>query len=99
MLDNLSRGRFQLGVGRGISTFEVGHFGIPHTKIRSLYDEALEVVLKGLGCEVLDHDGRHYHYANFPMELRPVQKPHPPLWYGTGSPGSAPSPIRSSGSD
>jgi len=89
MLDNLSRGRFQLGVGRGISTFEVGHFGIPHTKIRGLYDEALEVVLNGLTSEVLNHDGQNYHYANFPMELRPVQKPHPPLWYGTGSPGSA----------
>ncbi len=89
MLDNLSRGRFQLGVGRGISTFEVGHFGIPHTKIRGLYDEALEVVLNGLTSEVLNHDGRNYHYANFPMELCPVQKPHPPLWYGTGSPGSA----------
>ncbi len=89
MLDNLSRGRFQLGVGRGISTFEVGHFGIPHTRIRGLYDEALEVLLKGLASEVLNHDGRNYHYANFPMALRPVQKPHPPLWYGTGSPGSA----------
>ena len=89
MLDNLSRGRFQLGVGRGISTFEVGHFGIPHTKIRGLYDEALEVVLNGLTSEVLNHDGRNYHYSNFPMELRPVQKPHPPLWYGTGTLGSA----------
>ena len=54
-----------------------GSFRYSHTKIRGLYDEALEVLLNGLTSDVLNHDGRHYHYANFPMELRPVQKPHP----------------------
>ncbi len=89
MLDNLSRGRFQLGVGRGISILELGHFGIAHPEVREIYDEALEVVLTALQDEVVNHKGARFRYTDFPMELQPLQKPHPPLWYGAGSPASA----------
>ena len=89
MLDNLSKGRFQLGIGRGISHFELGHFGIAHPEVREIYDEALEVILAGLQGDVLNHKGPRFRYTNFPMELRPLQKPYPPLWYGAGSVGSA----------
>jgi alkanesulfonate monooxygenase SsuD/methylene tetrahydromethanopterin reductase-like flavin-dependent oxidoreductase (luciferase family) len=89
MLDNLSRGRFQLGIGRGISILELGHYGLAHPEIREIYDESLDVLLKALSSEVLNHKGDRFRYTNFPMELRPVQTPHPPLWYGAGSPGSA----------
>ncbi len=89
MLDHLGRGRFQLGVGRGISFLELGHFGIAHPDVREIYEEALAVILAALGGETLDHAGKRFRYTGFPMELRPLQKPHPPLWYGPGSPGSA----------
>mgnify|MGYP002630974423 CR=1 FL=1 len=89
MLDNLSRGRFQLGIGRGISILELGHYGIAHPEIREIYDESLDVLLNALSSEVLNHAGDRFSYTNFPMELRPVQRPHPPLWYGAGSLGSA----------
>ena len=89
MLDNLSRGRFQLGIGRGISILELGHYGLAHPEIREAYDESFDVLLNALSSEVLNHKGDRYRYTNFPMELRPVQRPHPPLWYGTGSLDSA----------
>lgn len=88
MLDALSNGRFQLGIGRGVSPIEQGFYGIDMVEQRDRYDEALEIVLKGLSSDVLDHRGRFHSFDRVPMALRPVQRPHPPLWYGAGSPDS-----------
>jgi alkanesulfonate monooxygenase SsuD/methylene tetrahydromethanopterin reductase-like flavin-dependent oxidoreductase (luciferase family) len=84
MLDQLSRGRFDFGVGRGISPYEMAYFGFHHLETEEIYREALEVVLQGLTSDVLDHRGPHYTYRKVPMVLRPFQQPHPPLWYGLG---------------
>jgi alkanesulfonate monooxygenase SsuD/methylene tetrahydromethanopterin reductase-like flavin-dependent oxidoreductase (luciferase family) len=37
----------------------------------------------------LTFEGKHYQFRNVPMILRPVQRPHPPLWYGTTIPENA----------
>jgi alkanesulfonate monooxygenase SsuD/methylene tetrahydromethanopterin reductase-like flavin-dependent oxidoreductase (luciferase family) len=89
MLDQLSKGRFQLGVGRGISVFELGYHNVNAMHSRALFQETLEVVLLGLREKVLNYEGRHHVYSDVPMELAPVQKPHPPLWAGVNSPQSA----------
>ena len=88
MLDALSNGRFQLGIGRGVSPIELGFYGLDMDEQRGRYDETLAVLLEGLSSEVLDFKGQHYAYDQVPMRLRPVQRPHPPLWYGAGSPDS-----------
>jgi alkanesulfonate monooxygenase SsuD/methylene tetrahydromethanopterin reductase-like flavin-dependent oxidoreductase (luciferase family) len=84
MLDHLSRGRFDFGVGRGIVPYEMAYFDLHHLETEEIYEEALAVVLQGLTSEVLDHQGAHYRYRKVPMVLRPFQQPHPPLWYGMG---------------
>jgi alkanesulfonate monooxygenase SsuD/methylene tetrahydromethanopterin reductase-like flavin-dependent oxidoreductase (luciferase family) len=84
MLDHLSGGRFDLGVGRGIVPYEMAYFGLHHMETEEIYREGLEVILQGLTSEVLDHRGTHYTYRRVPMVLRPLQQPHPPLWYGLG---------------
>jgi alkanesulfonate monooxygenase SsuD/methylene tetrahydromethanopterin reductase-like flavin-dependent oxidoreductase (luciferase family) len=84
MLDQLSRGRFDLGVGRGIVPYEMAYFNLHHLETEEIYREALEVILQGLTSEVLDHRGSRYTYRKVPMILRPYQQPHPPLWYGLG---------------
>jgi alkanesulfonate monooxygenase SsuD/methylene tetrahydromethanopterin reductase-like flavin-dependent oxidoreductase (luciferase family) len=88
MLDALSGGRFQLGFGRGVSPIELGFYGLDMAEQRGRYDETLEVLLKGLSSDTLDHRGEYYTFDKVPMALRPVQRPHPPLWYGAGSPDS-----------
>ncbi len=89
MLDQMSGGRFQLGVGRGVSPIETGYFGVnPEAKAR-LYAETLDAVLKGLGSKILDFEGEFFSFENVPMELEPWQKPHPPIWLGVTSPDSA----------
>ncbi|MEO6386830.1 MAG: LLM class flavin-dependent oxidoreductase [Croceibacterium sp.] len=88
MIDALSNGRFQLGVGRGVSPIELGFYGLDMAEQRGRFDETLEVLLKGLASDTLDYAGEFYTFDHVPMALRPVQRPHPPLWYGAGSPES-----------
>ena len=85
MLDHLSRGRLQLGVGRGISPFELGYYGVEPAKAQSMYVEAFAVVRKALASTTLTHEGEHYKFRDVPLQMAPVQKPHPPLWYGIGN--------------
>ena len=89
MLDQMSGGRFQLGVGRGVSPFETRHYGLDFAKTGEMYHEAFQLLLKGLAADELTFEGNYYQYRNVPMILRPVQRPHPPLWYGTTIPENA----------
>ncbi len=86
MLDQMSRGRLDLGVGRGISPIEVAFFGLDPAETPAMYREALDFVLKGLAAASAGRDfsfaGDWYRTAGMPMVLAPFQKPHPPLWYG-----------------
>jgi alkanesulfonate monooxygenase SsuD/methylene tetrahydromethanopterin reductase-like flavin-dependent oxidoreductase (luciferase family) len=86
MLDQLSGGRLDVGVGRGISNHELGHFGVDPRTAPAQYVEALAVVLKALTTRTLSFEGKFYRYREVPIELEPLQKPHPPLWYGVAAP-------------
>jgi alkanesulfonate monooxygenase SsuD/methylene tetrahydromethanopterin reductase-like flavin-dependent oxidoreductase (luciferase family) len=90
MLDALSGGRLELGVGRGISPIELRMLGADPDEAQSMYAERLEILLRGLTSERLDFEGEHHVLHDVPMELRPVQRPHPPLWYGLGRLASVP---------
>lgn len=88
MLDNLSGGRLDAGIGRGISPFEIGYYGVEMDDTQEIFEETFEVLDKGLTGERLDHRGRRYRYDDVPMVLRPAQRPRPPFWYGPRSPHS-----------
>jgi len=90
MLDHLSGGRLDLGVGRGVSPYEVGYHGLDPARTRSMFQEALEVIVAGLTSERLTYRGEHYRYDDVPMELAPLQRPYPPLWYATSNLDSVP---------
>ena len=86
MLDHMSGGRFQLGVGRGISPYELGYYGVDAAQSQGIYHEAYAVVMQALSSEVLTHEGKHFNFRDVPIMMHPVQKPHPPLWYGVSNP-------------
>jgi alkanesulfonate monooxygenase SsuD/methylene tetrahydromethanopterin reductase-like flavin-dependent oxidoreductase (luciferase family) len=88
MLDHISAGRLELGVGRGVSPFELAYYGVSFMDSREIFEEALEVVATGLRNERLAHRGKHYRFDSVPMELKPRQRPNPPFWYGVSSPES-----------
>src|SRR6186997_1988474 len=89
MLDQMSGGRLDMGFGRGASPIELDLFGTDPAQSRDIYDEALAIVMRGLAEKTLSFQGKHFSFEDVPMELEPLQKPHPPLWYGTHAPESA----------
>lgn len=89
MLDQMSGGRLELGIGRGISPYEVGYYGVDPATGPERFAETLDVVLKGLTEKRLKHSGKYFTFDDVPMEMQPVQRPHPPLWYGANSLESA----------
>ena len=89
MLDQISGGRLEIGFGRGSSSIEVGLYGPNPADAQRIYEEALDVILRGLSERTLDFHGEFFSFDNVPMELEPLQKPHPPVWYGVHSVESA----------
>jgi alkanesulfonate monooxygenase SsuD/methylene tetrahydromethanopterin reductase-like flavin-dependent oxidoreductase (luciferase family) len=89
MLDQMSGGRLELSFGRGASPIELAYFGADPATAQEVYNEAVEVILNGLTHKTLNFHGKHFSFDNVPMELSPLQKPHPPIWYGAHAPDSA----------
>ena len=86
MLDHLSGGRFMVGVGRGGALVEHRRYGIDPTQASAMYHEAFAVLMRAFESDVLDFDGKFYNYKDFVIQAKPLQRPHPPLWYGAPNP-------------
>jgi alkanesulfonate monooxygenase SsuD/methylene tetrahydromethanopterin reductase-like flavin-dependent oxidoreductase (luciferase family) len=83
-LDQLSNGRLDLGVGRGISPAELAFHGVSgEEEAQERFDEAFEILQQGLTSDTVTYAGKHYTVTDAPVVSHPVQQPHPPLWYGT----------------
>jgi alkanesulfonate monooxygenase SsuD/methylene tetrahydromethanopterin reductase-like flavin-dependent oxidoreductase (luciferase family) len=85
MLDQLSGGRLEIGFGRGSSPTEVSFYGQDPAKAQDIYTESRALIVQGLTQKVLNFDGKFFSFKDIPMELEPLQKPHPPMWYGVHS--------------
>jgi alkanesulfonate monooxygenase SsuD/methylene tetrahydromethanopterin reductase-like flavin-dependent oxidoreductase (luciferase family) len=90
MLDHLSNGRMEVGVGRGVSPFELRYHNVEHDRSREIFIDAYKCIKAGLVTDQLTYHGPHYSFDNVPIALRPLQQPHPAFWYGSsGAEGSA----------
>lgn len=89
MLDQMSGGRLQFGVGRGISPIEARYLGYDPDQLPEMMTEALELILRAFEGGVLNYAGKHYRVEDMPIEMAPLQTPHPPLWFGVGYPEAA----------
>ena len=85
MVDQLSGGRLEIGFGRGSSPTEVKFYGQDPAQAQDIYTEARALILEGLTHKKLTFKGKHFSFKDIPMELEPLQKPHPPMWYGVHS--------------
>ena len=81
MLDQLSGGRVDLGVGRGISPFEHALFGHDPDDARDRFAELLPMIVRGLETGRMDSAGcTAYDFPEIKLTVEPVQRPYPPLW-------------------
>jgi alkanesulfonate monooxygenase SsuD/methylene tetrahydromethanopterin reductase-like flavin-dependent oxidoreductase (luciferase family) len=84
MLDNLSGGRLDVGIGRGIRTIEFDWFGLDPGEGRRRTEETLKIVVDTLRAGRFDHDGQYYQIPEAALDMLPMQRPYPPLWYAGG---------------
>jgi alkanesulfonate monooxygenase SsuD/methylene tetrahydromethanopterin reductase-like flavin-dependent oxidoreductase (luciferase family) len=86
MLDHLSGGRLMLGVGRGGALVEHQRMGVEPKDAQALYHEAFAVLMNAFENNVVNFDGRFFHFKDYLVQAKPVQHPHPPIWYGAPNP-------------
>ena len=93
-IDQLSNGRFVLGVGLGLdsSGSELSAFGeeLDDRRRATMLDEALGVVQALWTGERVYHDGEHYRALDVRFLPRPVQRPSIPIWAAARYPNKAP---------
>jgi alkanesulfonate monooxygenase SsuD/methylene tetrahydromethanopterin reductase-like flavin-dependent oxidoreductase (luciferase family) len=91
VLDQLSKGRLDVGIGRGVSPIESKYYGVESgDQARSMFKEAMDVLMQGFRDGKLDYHGTHYSYDGVELYNRPFQSPYPPLWYPTSNIESIP---------
>ncbi len=91
LLDHLSEGRFEFGMGRGSSTTEQKGFGITDPDLtRDMFDEVVAEFRKmWQPGEYPGFDGRFFSMPARNVLPKPYSAPHPPLWVAAGNPATA----------
>jgi len=87
VLDVISGGRFELGIGRGYRPHEFAGFGLNQKQRRSMTDEGIEIIRRAWSGERFSFSGKHYQVNDVRLTPTPVQNP-PRLWLGAGTPSS-----------
>lgn len=87
LVDHLSEGRLDVGIGRGYQWSEYHGFGLGLDEGSDRFEEALDVLLRSWSAEEpFAFDGKYHRYdAAFPQP-HPMQTPHPPIFHATASP-------------
>ncbi|MFA7595914.1 MAG: LLM class flavin-dependent oxidoreductase [Novosphingobium sp.] len=87
LVDNLSRGRFTLGVGVGYHQDYHRYFGIPWEQRGKRFDEILDVLHLAFAGERFSYQGEFYQFDDVQLTPRTYQRPGVPIWIGTHSKG------------
>jgi alkanesulfonate monooxygenase SsuD/methylene tetrahydromethanopterin reductase-like flavin-dependent oxidoreductase (luciferase family) len=90
LLDQLSGGRLEFGVGSGYLTYEFAGFGLDPEQRRERFEEALAVVRMAWGGGPIRHSGRHFRIDAPPLNVQPLQPGGPPVHVGVVRPAAAP---------
>ncbi len=87
MMDHLSDGRFELGVGRGAGHHEVTGFGIESTDAtKEPFEEVLREIPKMFQDSEYEFSGKFFQAPRRNVLPKPWRKPHPPIWQACGNP-------------
>jgi len=79
-LDVLSKGRMHFGVGKGATIQEAGAFGADMGEITAQVDESMYMIPKMWMQEEFEHHSALISIPNRPINPKPYQKPHPPMY-------------------
>lgn len=85
-LDIASDGRLVFGVGNGWNPVEFEALGIPRSRRGQRLEEGVTLLKRLWTEDHVDHDDTEYSFSNVTIEPKPVQDPHPPIWFGSFGP-------------
>jgi alkanesulfonate monooxygenase SsuD/methylene tetrahydromethanopterin reductase-like flavin-dependent oxidoreductase (luciferase family) len=80
MVDAISGGRLEFGIGSGNTEMDYRVFGVTRENDRQRMDEAFEVILKSWTNERFSYRGVFWQFDEIALYPRPMQSPHPPVW-------------------
>jgi probable F420-dependent oxidoreductase len=87
-IDVLSNGRLQVGLGQGWSKDEYDVAGTPWTNRGKRFDEALEALFTIWSDDPVEFHGEFYEIPRSHISMKPVQKPHPPVYLAAYTPAA-----------
>ena len=82
VLDQLSGGRMELGIGLGYAVHEFRGFGFPLSHRVSRTEECVDILRLAWSGEPFSYHGRRYRFDDVRVTPDPVQPGGPPLWMG-----------------
>ena len=85
MLDQISRGRLDVGIGRGVRSVEHEWFGFSPEESRRRNDEIRAILVGAMTTGIIGGSGPYYEIPEAPLDVLPVQRPYPPFWYAGGT--------------
>ena len=86
VIDNLSGGRIEIGLGQGYRPAEFAMFGWNYARRTSAFEESLDILEKAWTGEPFDYEGRTYKVKGGLLRPPPVKPGRPPLWIGAAHP-------------
>src|SRR5215468_400830 len=78
-VDQISKGRFEFGVGRSGNMRAYNTMGIDYDESRERFQEALDIILKAWSGETFSYEGKYNHITNATLSPLPYQKPFPKI--------------------
>src|SRR6202045_2998710 len=88
VVDVISGGRFELGVGVGFKHEEFEGFGVAFKERGARTNQSLEIIRRLLGGETVTFKSEFFDFKNVQVTPEPIQKPHPPIWLGGFTPAA-----------
>jgi alkanesulfonate monooxygenase SsuD/methylene tetrahydromethanopterin reductase-like flavin-dependent oxidoreductase (luciferase family) len=85
VVDVLSRGRLEFGIGSGTRAGEFGPWHVGYQDRRPHANEVMEIVMKTWTERTFSHQGKYWTFTDVGPQPRPYQRPHPPVWVGAHS--------------
>ena len=91
VVDNISRGRLEVGFVRGVP-YEISAANSHPVRMQERFWEAHDLILKAWTSHdgPFNWEGRYFHHRQVNIWPRPYQQPHPPVWITTLNPKSSP---------
>ena len=89
VLDLISNGRLDFGVGLGYRPQEYAGYGLDIRRKGARANEALQIIRSLWLGETVTFHGKHFNVEGARLSPRPVQQPNPPIWVGGFSRGAA----------